>query len=411
MLLDENRINKDVDVLAFVDLSRQDESMSMYIEDACPDLMPILRNVLVSIGETPEKIACLELLYPAFQPFHGEFFAARPAVLRSYLAWLDPVIAILENRTNQRTDTGSDNSTNTSCILSLSHVLASYYFNANMANIVTNKQYTNRLEPDQKIVTHNQFANDFNTGALRNITLKLDTTPIVFILCHSEDTSQKALGTFATFSWANPYIIPSTYFFETFFYSNILGDIIDNLNVTNATWIGSISWKADQKTNIALIDIMLSDQGIKADVLAFWSPDGPNLWLQADYCHLGLMDLMVYVLKSLGERQGHIEMMHLDPPAFKMFYGSYFVTRPSIMRSYIEWISAVIHFINSDRQAQNMVWKDSTYPGDLDAARIVFDLPFYPMHPFLGERLLQYFFNSRGYKIMTSDEYRATKGI
>ena len=186
---------------------------------------------------------------------------------------------------------------------------------------------------------------------------------------------------------------------------------MDDYNITNTTWIGSISWKADQKTDIEVIDMMLSDNDIEADVLTFFNPGGlSNLWLHADYYHLGLMDLIVYILESLGETRSHIEMMHQEPPYFKMFFGSYLVTRPTIMRSYIEWISSVIDFINMDRKAQNMIWKDSSYGGNLDPARIVFDLSFYPMHPFLGERLVQYFFNTRGYKILTYDEYRIAKG-
>ena len=171
MLIDDSRlIDKDVDVLAFVDLSRQEQSLSMYIEDACPGMMPILANVLVSIGEDPEKIACMDLLYPAFQAFHGEFFVARPAMLRSYLDWLVPVNKLLENRTTQHLS-GDENNTNTSCILSLTHLLASYYFNANMAHIVTYEQYKSRLEPDEESWSYDEYTKEFNAATMVDITL------------------------------------------------------------------------------------------------------------------------------------------------------------------------------------------------------------------------------------------------
>jgi hypothetical protein len=186
---------------------------------------------------------------------------------------------------------------------------------------------------------------------------------------------------------------------------------MNNLETSNTTWIGSISWKADQKANVGLIDLMLLDQAIEADVLAFWTPVGASLWAHTDHYQPGVMEVLVYALQSVGESTDQIETMRLSAPAFKNFYGSYFVTRPNIMKLYIAWISNVIEFINTDRKAQNMVWKNSGYAGDPNAARRVYDLSFYPMHPFIGERLVSYFFNTRGYKILTACEYKELKGL
>jgi hypothetical protein len=233
----------------------------------------------------------------------------------------------------------------------------------------------------------------------------------VFVLSHDHESAQRAREMFSRFSWAHPYVIPTTYYLETYFYSHILEGIMDQDNVADAAWIGSISWKAYMKANPNLIDLMLNDSSVDVDVLVFWDVTTNNLWDQADINHPGLMEILVYVLESVGENKDHINMMHFGSPTFRNFYASYFVTRPSHMRFYIQWLSTVFNFINTDRKTQNMLWKDSSYDGDSQVARSVYDLPYYPMHPFLGERLVPYFFNSRGYKILTACEYRDLKSI
>jgi hypothetical protein len=176
-------------------------------------------------------------------------------------------------------------------------------------------------------------------------------------------------------------------------------------------WIGSISWKAHTKANIDLIGKMVTDESVEADVLAFWEVMIDPLWQSTDQYHPGLMDLLVYILESMGESQDQIQRMRYNAPAFKSFYGSFFVTRPMHMKTYIQWLGKVLHFIHTDIKAQNMIWRDSKYEGDPTIARQVFDLEYYPMHPFVGERLVQYFFNTRNYTIMTACEYRDVTGL
>jgi hypothetical protein len=86
MLLDDHRIGNDVDILAFMDLSRSQYSLSRHnIEETCPGMMELLTRVLIEIGEDTDKVACMNLSYPAFQVFHGDFFVARPTLWTSYI--------------------------------------------------------------------------------------------------------------------------------------------------------------------------------------------------------------------------------------------------------------------------------------------------------------------------------------
>jgi len=154
---------------------------------------------------------------------------------------------------------------------------------------------------------------------------KSDIASIVFLLGHDSTTVDIARRNYSPYTWAYAYCLPTTYYFETYFYSHVLGTIMDELNIVNATWIGSISWKADWKTSIDVINAMITDPDIHADLLGFWEGDGEksmSLWEQADYLHVGLMDLMVYILQSMGESMFQIEKMKLQKPAFKPFFAS-----------------------------------------------------------------------------------------
>jgi len=187
-----------------------------------------------------------------------------------------------------------------------------------------------------------------------------------------------------------------------------MDDLLNNLH-EETHWVGSLSWKAHTKANITLINTMISDVEVTAhyDVLVFWNPE-PQRTLREQalrYHPRILWDLIEYTLLSIGESPHLLNMMGLNQPYFKTFYGSYFITKPQHMKKYVRWISKIIHFLETDRKAQNMLWRDSKYEGDLKVARIVYNLPFYPLHAFLGERLLQYFFNTRGATILTADEY------
>jgi len=241
---------------------------------------------------------------------------------------------------------------------------------------------------------------------------------IVFILCHDKESSAVATRQFSTqFPWAYAYFIPSTYYFETYFYSHILGTIMDDMKLfssntnNNISWIGSLSWKADEKTNLAVVNYMITDLALNSyDVLGFYDMDD-SVWELTEVFHPGMMETMVYMLQGVGESTSDIEKLKLGKPAFQNFFGTYFVTRPRHMKGYIDWLSKIIRFMTTDRKAQNMMWSNSGYGGNMDAAKKVFGLSYYPMHPFLGERFVQYYFNVRGFKVMLMSDYRTMKGI
>jgi hypothetical protein len=189
---------------------------------------------------------------------------------------------------------------------------------------------------------------------------------------------------------------------------------MDMIGNTTA-WVGSISWKAHQKTYVNIIDRMVSDERLVHDgveVLAFWTPSNfdprfcnSTMYINTKRVHSGLIEFIEYILRGIGENEEDIALLRQPYPKFKSFYGSYFVARPWLMRQYISWIKRVMVFLGKDPHARVYLWSDSTYKGDPSVPMKVYGVPFYPLHPFMGERLVQYFFNSRSSRIVLMMEY------
>ena len=175
MLVDTRRIDGDVDVLAFVDLNQPEQSFSTYLNHTCPheNAVETLKTLLLKIGESSDKVACIDLPYPAFQVFHGDFLVARPTILRSYGQWLTLVAQSLEKVTlsdeKEKSLNRSVSTSSPSCLLSQSHLLASHYFNANMRKIITNKDYQKMIEPDPNHACINKCAKEFNNVTLMGL--------------------------------------------------------------------------------------------------------------------------------------------------------------------------------------------------------------------------------------------------
>ena len=228
-----------------------------------------------------------------------------------------------------------------------------------------------------------------------------DGTPLVFVLSHDQDSLDFAKQSYSNYPRAHVYVLHSTYMLETYFYTNVLESLMDVANHTT-NWVASISYKADEKTFRSSIDKMLIDQTLVHDgydVLGFWAPIslGDSVKEHSQWFHPGLMELMNYALLSVGETQENVTRMGDPSSIFKAFYGTYFVCRPVLMRQYISWLTRVVIFINTDAKAQKMLWANSHYFGP--SSEKIYGLQYYPLHPFVGERLSIFFSNTRGAKI------------
>jgi hypothetical protein len=216
------------------------------------------------------------------------------------------------------------------------------------------------------------------------------------------------MNEFSSYSWAVAVPVPSTYILDAYFYTNILENIMD-MSTPIHSWVGSIR---KHLVDMQLLNEMLNDKTLIEsgyDVLSFFDPLEPNLSLQAqaDQAHPGLMDLIDYVLQSIGERGEDIQKLRTPSPTFKGIFSYKFVCRSQLMQQFIFWFSRAILFLMTDAKAQSMVWKQSGYEGPEGLRNEVYGSSFYPFHSFFSERLVSFYFNARGFKIMTVNEYKS----
>ena len=200
---------------------------------------------------------------------------------------------------------------------------------------------------------------------------------------------------------------------EAYFYTNLLENIVE-LSGRSSPWVGSIRWSKNFWIDINAVDQMLSDKSLLEagiEVISFFNPLGAeeSLHVQAEHMHPGLMSLLEYALHSVGEQKEDINKLKYSYPNFKGLFGYGFVARPVIMHGFVQWLSRVIVFLTTDIAAQEMVWKDSRFEGPAKVIQELYGSPFYPLHQFFGERLVSYYFNARGYKIITLNEYNVKK--
>ena len=162
MLSDHSFTLEGVNVLAFADITRPDESLQSRLEDSLPGMYDILKYVLLLVGEDPEDITSMELLSPGFKAFHGDFFVSHPVLLRSYTDWLELVVRIFQsNETVQSMIRKSVfknvlrtkikalfpyifrhyEFTSSPPVYSITNCLASYFFHRIDAKIVTITEY------------------------------------------------------------------------------------------------------------------------------------------------------------------------------------------------------------------------------------------------------------------------------
>jgi hypothetical protein len=197
---------------------------------------------------------------------------------------------------------------------------------------------------------------------------------------------------------------------EGYFYTNLLGSILD-LSGRTSSWVGSIRY---DNIDMNIVGQMISDKTLiesGIEVISFFDPlsAGESLQVQSDDAHPGLMNLLEYVLESVGESKEDINTLRMTSPDFKGIFGYSFVARSDLLPDFVQWISRVVLFVTTNAKAQEMAWKDSRYGGSQKAMQELFGSPFYPFHPFFGERLFSFYFNARGYKIITLNNYNTRK--
>jgi hypothetical protein len=211
----------------------------------------------------------------------------------------------------------------------------------------------------------------------------------IYVICHNDESEQRAIKLTQDNPCAVPTRIRTTVFLETNFWNEYDGS-------SDTEWVGTISYHADDKTSDPLGKLEKTI-GEDIDVVGLYNPQP---WLSIAHhavrFHPGLLQLLEIFLYKAGETREDIAK--LSSKELKPFYANFWVARQEWARSYSDWLRRVLPVAN-EAEVQKLLWLNSGYgyfseKSKKDGMRI-FGCPYYPMHPFLGERLPAYYFHTR----------------
>lgn len=198
------------------------------------------------------------------------------------------------------------------------------------------------------------------------------------------------------YSFAEMVNYPLTEFFEN--------SVIKKLVIeSEADKISVCSWKLRQKMRWNVCGPReLSPEVLRTDfkVLSFTcNTKYHQMIAAADAWHPGFKVIMQKILKNLGDSM---------PSEVKnpIYQNHFCATRQVYQRYVFEYLSPSMILMNNDQELRELCWQDSKYSNlsKKDAASSDFlmeniGVPYYPMHPFILERLFSIFCHNKKIKV------------
>lgn len=201
------------------------------------------------------------------------------------------------------------------------------------------------------------------------------------------------------------YPFATPYFNEklTVFFENSV--IVEQVMKTKATKIGVTSWKLRQKQRGFYIGRArpITQEVIDGDydILSFTKNTKYHVMLAAAaQSHAYFQPTFDKILSAIGKTRPH-EVK--DP-----IYQNAFVATKEIYQDYVKnWLSPAMEVMENDKEIRELCFKDSNYDklSGESAANLEkqIGLRYFPMHPFLLERLFSVYHNVQGLKVTYND--------
>lgn len=230
----------------------------------------------------------------------------------------------------------------------------------------------------------------------------------IYIIAHHDESLQRAKELCVQRTWGVPTLIPTTFLLESYFYTNL----IDYEQYKDLRWVGTMSHKAELKmgqVGVEKAEIMMKKtmDNDSVHVLGFFNPL-PTLTIaqQAEECHPGLMKLIKELLIFCGESPENVHLF--EGHSIKMFYANYFAARPEWMLKLTQWFQKIMLTLCVHREMKEACWEDSKYgdgdPTYVSIASRVYGMNYFPMHVFVCERIIPYFFHTRGANVVLASD-------
>jgi hypothetical protein len=243
---------------------------------------------------------------------------------------------------------------------------------------------------------------DIDARAEGTILYKKKHRYLIYVLAHDAETFNAASERYETCDWARVIWIPSCWWLESVMYFHILPSRLWEWQ--HATYVGTIASSAHKKIkNLSLESVLQEGENHQADVVSFLFRGDP-LVKTAEYWHPGFTEAWKRLLFSCMKAS----LDEACDASIPSFYCNYWSAKPDVMQKYIDFFVRAKNFLETDDTLKPYVWQDSTYTqreGDrysVEKCMTLFGCDYYPMLPFIGERLPCFFVHHHRLKLLCS---------
>jgi len=229
---------------------------------------------------------------------------------------------------------------------------------------------------------------------------------IIYVICHNDDTVEKAKRIYSDYSWARILKMDDTVYMESFTHIHHLGELYDSWK--DAKFVGTITHSANTKILIPHIDKMIQNID-EYDVVPFITCTY-DLVYQTNKCHPDVLDILRLMLSQT-------EYSNYDTTSkFEFHISNYWITKPKHMIAYIKFITTLYNIMETDENIKSLLFKDpkgyfganqtkneilkDNKIGFLPKEKMIekFGTTHYSGHCFLCERLPSIFFHNNNFK-------------
>jgi hypothetical protein len=215
----------------------------------------------------------------------------------------------------------------------------------------------------------------------------------IYVLCYNDETYDIACRDYAGKDWAKPIIIKTTALLENIMYDEWLQ--ANENDWKDCDYVGTLSWKASQKINIAdifeLIYIINNFEEMQTfDIVPFYLTEY-NLVEQATEHHPKFKGLWFRLMQELGITENKALDADIMP-----FFCNYWMCKSKLMYSYIEFFKKAKNVLEICPELQDDLWSDALYKANtlsVDKCMQLYNKKYIPYHVFLYERIPSIFFH------------------
>ena len=215
------------------------------------------------------------------------------------------------------------------------------------------------------------------------------TNSIIYVIYYDEHSKAEAERVYEKFSWARLIFNPTTKYLET-------GFILDILPTLSHEWldkdyVGTISWKAHTKASIAIKNLEFAmKNAIDLVYLVYGDSNFEGMFEEIDIYHPFFSKIWKLIFSDCANP---------FPKNIVPFYCNYWISTPSVMKSYIEFAKSVRDKIETNSEIRQLIEKNAMWTAPPDTYKLATGKKFYMYHPFIMERLPAFFAYMQNLKI------------